>query len=504
MPTRQRPSPTGRSPARSLALAALPFVALALLAWPTQPDLLNSDFAQYLEHAEAIADGRPYTDTGYIYVPEAWALAPRAYPPGLPLLLSPLVAAFGDDLTAVKGLMLLTGVGYLLAAGAYFGREAGAWAGVGVALLAGLSPRFADFAVSPLSDVPFCALVWATLLVADHRGRWGWGRAVGVTVLAGLAIAFRPHGLVLLPVLLAWALVNARRVGWLASAPPALLLALALGARAALPAGSTRPLPSLGRAARSLTDVDPGQGQIVFEALLYPFPGDLPNDVYHWLALPLVALGLLAFAREDWRRLSLWFAVGFPLAVLASGFVSARYLWPMFPFVVFGLLNGLRVAVTRFRPRLGRVVPVTAAALLAAAAVVRGVASEHPPRRLDDPGLRRVFEFVREEEARGDVRAAFFRDRVLAWRTDASAMAYLASRDPEVHLRVWCRERITHVILGDLGMMPTRMADQRRAVAAAPHLFETALRTDGFEVLRVRRDRCPVAGAGQGEGQSRQ
>jgi hypothetical protein len=55
------------------------------------------DYALYVHHAENIAEGRPYADTGYIYNPGAADYSPRAYPPVFPLLLAPIYRAYGLD-----------------------------------------------------------------------------------------------------------------------------------------------------------------------------------------------------------------------------------------------------------------------------------------------------------------------------------------------------------------------------------------------------------------------
>ncbi|HEV2672560.1 MAG TPA: hypothetical protein VGU74_15810, partial [Gemmatimonadales bacterium] len=51
----------------------------------------GDDFAQYILHARNIAAGVPYTQTGYIYNPDNPEVGPRAYPPGFPVLLVPVV-----------------------------------------------------------------------------------------------------------------------------------------------------------------------------------------------------------------------------------------------------------------------------------------------------------------------------------------------------------------------------------------------------------------------------
>src|SRR5207247_10913023 len=48
----------------------------------------NDDFSMYIRHAQNIARGAPYAETGYIYTPQNPAVGPRVYPPGCPLLRS--------------------------------------------------------------------------------------------------------------------------------------------------------------------------------------------------------------------------------------------------------------------------------------------------------------------------------------------------------------------------------------------------------------------------------
>ena len=58
----------------------------------------GDDFSMYIHHAENIARGVPYGETGYIYNPHNPAVGPKIYPPGFPLLLAPVVKLFGRNL----------------------------------------------------------------------------------------------------------------------------------------------------------------------------------------------------------------------------------------------------------------------------------------------------------------------------------------------------------------------------------------------------------------------
>src|ERR1043166_7636509 len=83
----------------------------------------GDDFAQYIQQARNIAAGEPNASTGYIYNPHNPVVGPRAYPPGFPLLLAPVVKIFGLDFRPMKVLVILCFVGVLLLMPLVFGKD---------------------------------------------------------------------------------------------------------------------------------------------------------------------------------------------------------------------------------------------------------------------------------------------------------------------------------------------------------------------------------------------
>ena len=67
----------------------------SLIAW-------GDDWAQYVMHARNLLAGVPYGNIGYLFNPDAANVGPPSYPPGLPLLLVPVMAMFGMNLIALK------------------------------------------------------------------------------------------------------------------------------------------------------------------------------------------------------------------------------------------------------------------------------------------------------------------------------------------------------------------------------------------------------------------
>ena len=63
--------------------ALIPFAAVNSARWSDPPSAVEGDYAHYLLHAKALAEGRSYSDIGYIYTPLN-LVGPRLQPPGWP------------------------------------------------------------------------------------------------------------------------------------------------------------------------------------------------------------------------------------------------------------------------------------------------------------------------------------------------------------------------------------------------------------------------------------
>jgi len=68
----------------------------------------GGDFSLYVMHAINLHDGLPYVETPYILNPREPLLSPVAYPPGFPAFLVPVYHSFGVDLTAMKGMVVVS------------------------------------------------------------------------------------------------------------------------------------------------------------------------------------------------------------------------------------------------------------------------------------------------------------------------------------------------------------------------------------------------------------
>lgn len=196
---------------KPLALVAILTTMLALGLSSLTPDHeWGGDYTWYLAQAESLVDGktdevvrqgefRVANTTGYIG-------GPRIYPWGYPVILTPVYAAAGHNLMAVKSLgVLFIAVAcwllYLLL------RERGQalWVVAAVAF----SPWLFEFKNTVNSELPFLALTILALLliqrtVVDDKPILSTATS-GILVGLGIFAAYwvRTHGMALLPTLLA-------------------------------------------------------------------------------------------------------------------------------------------------------------------------------------------------------------------------------------------------------------------------------------------------------------
>lgn len=208
-------------PRARLAFAALILaIGAFLLATIRDGHDWGADFAQYVQHARNLVEGRPYAATGYVYNPATAATGPRAYPPLFPLLLTPVVAATWPELNLTA--MKVECIAFLLVALVLIERTLRAvarpWLRYATVGLIGFNPWIWDFKDQVLSDLPFLAFVYATLALAQHlerpdtRPRGAAVTAALVGLSAFLATATRTVGITLVAAFVLAELLRERRI----------------------------------------------------------------------------------------------------------------------------------------------------------------------------------------------------------------------------------------------------------------------------------------------------
>lgn len=478
-----------------LLVGAVPFLLAVAMHWGSGPAPQAADHAQYLLHAQQLADGGSYADIGFIWT--RWsAYIPAAYPPGLPLTLWPVLELVGPDKTAIAVLMLAFTLAFILFAGARFARE-NLLLGVGVAGMLSLSGVLVHQAPHPMSDLPFCALVWAAIFVIDRPGRWSVARIVTVTGLTAAALLYRAAGAALIPALLLYAALQYRRLGLRPAIPGALLLMLIGAGALVFPIGGlSSQVPSLS-VARLLGMVGRlADYKLAFlQSHLYPFPSNVANDAFHLVSVGLMLIGLAVFAYRTRVQFVTVFAVSY-LAMLLVVPVEGgeRYMWPISPVLIFGFLYGVSVVagrINRFsRPGQAERVALTVAALVGLGEMVRHPTEAHEPSFAERADVEDIFRYFGERQLTEEPRAAFVRPRILRWESGTPAMALFAA-PPDTTVAEFCRAEISHVVLGTLGWAPRVDSAMQRVVQELPRRFELEHRNQSFAVYRFRREECP-------------
>ena len=435
-------------------LALLPFVLLVLLNWGPGPPGNATDSYHYLLHGRALAEGSGYSNTGYIFTGLNPWIGPRVQPPGMAIFLYPALKLFGANVLLMRLMIVASAIAFLLLAGRCFARREGLHMGLSVTLLVGLIPTLAVFASHTYSDLVSAASLWAVICLVDSGQPFGAKKLTLITVFGSMAMMTRLTGVSLIAALFLYAVAHYRELGWRPFLP--LAIWLVGGVVALLVVGPIIPIWALDGFARiqqwvqTLSTYRLG----LFEIMLYPFTWDLANDLYHLAGFGFVLLGLAAWIREGWDRFVTLFVVSYVVMMAAlpiSG--GGRYLWPIAPFVLFGLLNGVKTAVRLLVPglkevRLERVVLATAVVL----ALMSAARLALIPRQLaliEDPAVQEIVRYVRTMDAGGGTRIVFEYPRLLTWETRVPAMG-LPRRSADTTVERVAEEmrsqRITHVV----------------------------------------------------------
>ena len=162
----------------------------------------GDDFAGYVRQAKNIAEGKPFYQSKFEYHEYNPSYSPPSYSYGFPMLLSPVIKAWGMDFKAMDRFMALWLVAWALLIFYYLRRHFSLFTSLAFILLFFLNPFFFDFKASIISDLPFSFLFLLFILLYLDRT----GKPIYYQVLAGfvfaLTIGIRGMGIVLLPAIL--------------------------------------------------------------------------------------------------------------------------------------------------------------------------------------------------------------------------------------------------------------------------------------------------------------
>ncbi|MGQ0646355.1 MAG: hypothetical protein ACT4P7_02220 [Gemmatimonadaceae bacterium] len=473
-------------------LALAPYVLLAIQHWQYLPSVNNGDYAQYLLHAKALAEGRPYSDIGYLFTPYNALVSPRMQPPGWPLLLTPGVAAFGIGFSYPRVLSLLAGLVFLACATLRLASRDDKWIALAAVAMVGVSIETGFATNTIISDLPFAAFIWAFILAADREGPLTWPRLLLLAAIGTYAMSVRMIGVALVPTVALLAFLRPRR-----DRGPLLVLAAVWTTAAVLALMAVGPdrIPFLLQTLRApsllLGRVSGFWGSYrlgPFDAVMYPFPWDLANDAYHAAALALIVIGLWDFVRRFGRSALGAFTGSYLTLLVFSPAAETRYLWPLWPVLTYCMLAGGK-RVVRWLPRqvatLERALAPAAVTLLLLGTLT-AFRAPPPSQLLSRADVQDLFRWVREERTRGPMRIVFVRARVLTLETGVPAMPIFRT-SPERTLRELDRANITHVVSGDAGIGHPASAEFERFVRANAERFIPVYSNSGFVLYRYVR-----------------
>ncbi len=185
-------------------------------------DLFNPDSPRYLIYAQGIADSGEYRATD---IPGSPIYSWR--PPGLPLLLTPVLAIRPFDVIAAKWIVLLAGALLLWIVFHLAALHANGWSALLVTAIVASAPAFLVLSTEVLTEVPFTLGVLVVLLLLgqfsidepdDRSARPKWQRKLSLAV-GIIALAYTPWlrtaGVALVAAVGIWSLMSRRRFQWL-------------------------------------------------------------------------------------------------------------------------------------------------------------------------------------------------------------------------------------------------------------------------------------------------
>ncbi|MFT5433581.1 MAG: hypothetical protein ACI9OJ_004287 [Myxococcota bacterium] len=461
----------------------------------------GDDWGQYLSHARALLEGRPYADIGYLFSPLAWTVGPPTYPPGLPVTLLPFVAALPESIATMRVLMYGLLAAFLASSFHYFSRDGESTVAWGMVALLGTSFLLLGTPNSIGSDLGMCAFTWAAVATVRERSRWSVSRGAVVGVLGLLAISYRLAAVPLVPAMFFWALLRRRTAGWVpwavgAAWATAFVTVFVLFGSApdvigsvgadTIDADQRGPLALMGWVFERLDGKLNRYRFALSEVYLYPFPIKAANQLYHVVALALTAVGLWIWTRRDWSRFGIIVAASTSAMLLIIPVWDQRYALVLLPFVCFGLVRGAAAAIERGSgSSKGAANWATSIAVCVSAfAVANDVRRPDSPELPTDQEWRDFGEALQATDFQGTIRAASNRPRVLAWLTRIPA-AGLSPTDIDPFLDEAVRLGVTHIVL-------TRRAPEANILErfdawdlSRPGLFQPVAKVGMLEGYRI-------------------
>ena len=129
----------------------------------------GDDFAQYILQAKNIVEGKPQTETGYVYDQKLALVAPPAYPAGFPLMLAGVYKWKGNSIHAFNYLVTTFLFFLCLAMFWFFRKYFSELTAFFLVLIFVYNPWTLDFKTEILSDIPYTLFLLLTVLLYQNE-----------------------------------------------------------------------------------------------------------------------------------------------------------------------------------------------------------------------------------------------------------------------------------------------------------------------------------------------
>ena len=161
------------------------------------PNMHNwgGDFAQYINQAKCIVEGKTQTETGYIYNDEIPVIGPPAYPVGFSILLSPIYLIYGNNISVYilfMGILLfILGIVFFFFFLQYM---KGRYAFLFSALLI-YNPWTLSFKGYLMTDIPFTIVLLLGFIIIKRENMNKIFKLFLLSIIAGVLILFKTIGI---------------------------------------------------------------------------------------------------------------------------------------------------------------------------------------------------------------------------------------------------------------------------------------------------------------------
>jgi hypothetical protein len=178
----------------------------------------DGDACLYISHAQNIADGRSYADTGYIYNPFYPILSPHTYPPVFPLLLAPVYKIWGLDFQIMKVYMVFIFLSSLVIINLALKDELSPINAALIVLLIGFNPVFWKLKDAIFSEIPFIFFLYLAIYFIKYLYEPAKNNKISIwniillSTAIYLAYGTRSIGIVIIPSLICYDLLKYKKV----------------------------------------------------------------------------------------------------------------------------------------------------------------------------------------------------------------------------------------------------------------------------------------------------